>query len=111
MSVIYGIDVSHPPMSPDAVELALTEAWSHVRNSPTLRLLKIVHGYGSSGKGGTTKQVVRNWLFTRRQRFKLILDGESYSLYNPAVQELRLAVGQFEDGGLHNSGVTLVWIK
>ena len=107
------IDVAHPPRHPDVVEQQLTEAWSKVRNSSTLRVLKIVHGHGSSGKGGSTKDVVRNWAFRNRGRFKSIIEGEHYSMYDADTQEMRDEVGTFSDFDLENAnpGVTLVWIK
>jgi hypothetical protein len=110
---ILTIDVAHPSRHPDAVEDELLRAWSQVRNSPTLRVLKIIHGYGSSGKGGSTKDIVRNWAFRNRNKFREIVDGESYSLYNAATQEMRKEVGAYADAdlGAGNAGITIVWVK
>ncbi|MEK9138532.1 MAG: hypothetical protein AAB393_15520 [Bacteroidota bacterium] len=107
------IDVAHPPRRPDEVEEELLSAWSQVRNSSSLRVLKIIHGYGSTGKGGTTKEVVRNWVFANRTKFKMSIDGEEYTLYNAGTRELRKAIGDYPDAdlGKTNPGITIVWIR
>jgi len=110
---LHTIDVAHPPRSAEQVEAELVDAWTQVRNSNSLRVLKIVHGYGSSGKGGSTREVVRNWAYRNRGKFRLILEGEIYSLANRDVQELRKEIGDFHDFDLKNGnpGVILLWVK
>jgi len=110
---ILTIDVAHPPRHPDDVEEELLLALSQVRNSSSLRILKIIHGYGSAGKGSTTKELVRNWVFRNKNRFKQTIDGENYSLYNAPTQEMRKQVGACTDTdlGSGNAGVTIVWVK
>jgi hypothetical protein len=95
------------------VERELVSAAARVSSSPSLRLLKIVHGYGSSGKGGATREVVRGWAFRHRQRYRAIIEGERYSLFEPAVQEARKEIGDFQDPdlGAHNAGILVLWIK
>ena len=112
-SPILLLDVAHPPRPPGEVEDEILDAWSQVRNSPFLRILKIIHGYGKSGKGGGTKEVVRNWLFQNRARFNRVIDGENYSLYDVSTQELRKQVGEYADSdvGATNPGITVVWVK
>lgn len=113
MSIIFSLDVAHPPRHPDVVEKELLDAWSSVRNSSTHRVLKIIHGHGSTGKGGTTKTLVRNWAFRNRSKFKAIINGENYGVFDPEVQEMRAEVGQYPDGDLQrtNPGITVVWVK
>jgi hypothetical protein len=111
-SLILTIDVAHPPRHPDDVEEELLRAWTHVRNSSSLRILKVIHGYGSTGKGGTTKDVVRNWIFRNRNKFKQTIDGENYSLYNATTQEMQKHIGAYADSDLDsgNGGITVVWV-
>jgi hypothetical protein len=113
MTNMLTIDVAHPPRRPGEVEEELLRALSQIRNSPTLRVLKIVHGYGSSGKGGTTKETVRNWVFRNKAKCRQTIDGENYGLYDAATQEMRKEVGAFADTDLDtsNSGITLLWVK
>ncbi len=113
MSPLLTIDVAHPPRPPGVVEQELLAAWTTVRNSSVLRVLKVIHGHGSTGKGGTTRDVVRNWAFAHRKHFKAVIAGEQYDLFNPDVQEMRLEVGQYHDPDLHqaNPGITVMWIR
>jgi hypothetical protein len=113
MTPVHIIDVAHPPRHPDEVEDALMAGWSYVRNSSTLRVLKIVHGYGSHGRGGSTKSHVRNWVFKNRFKFRNTIDGEDYALHNAATEALRKELGPYEDLDLNtaNQGVTIVWVK
>jgi hypothetical protein len=112
-SLLHTLDVAHPPRHPDVVEQELVDAWSRVRRSSSLRVLKIIHGHGSSGKGGSTKEVVRNWTFRNRSKFRGVIDGENYSLYDRSTQEMRQEVGQYADTdlGKANPGITVVWTK
>ncbi len=113
MPPLLTIDVAHPPRPADVVERELLEAWTTVRNSSSLRVLKVVHGYGSSGKGGTTREVVRNWAFVHRKHFKAVIAGEQYELFNSDVQEMRRDVGQYTDPDLQqaNPGITVIWVR
>ena len=112
-SVLLTIDVAHPPRRPEEVENDLLDAWETVRNSPALRLVKIIHGYGSGGKGGATREWVRNWAFTHRGRFRGILNGEDYTLHDSRTQALRREIGQYSDTDLTmaNPGITIIWVK
>jgi len=107
------IDVAHPPRRPDAVEEEILDALARVRHSASSRVLKIIHGYGSSGKGGSTKDLVRNALFRQRSRCRAVIEGERYGLFDPDTLALRAEVGQFPDQDLDvaNPGITVVWVK
>ncbi|MER3524631.1 MAG: hypothetical protein C4326_11365 [Ignavibacteria bacterium] len=111
--IVFTIDVAHSPRHPNAVEAELLDAWTTIRNSPTLRVLKVVHGHGSSGKGGTTRELVRNWLFARRARWRAIIEGENYTIFDREVQLMRKELGAFPDADLDkfNPGITVVWVR
>lgn len=106
------IDLAHPPRHPDRVEEELLHAWSAVRNSPHLRILKVIHGHGSGRKGSRTKELVRNWAYRNRGRFRAVIEGEHYDLADVATMELRREVGRYEDDdlGRENPGVTVFWV-
>ena len=112
-SPVLVIDVAHPPRNPDDVEADLIRSWSVIRNSNSLRILKVIHGRGSTGKGGSTRDVVRNWAFTHRGRFRAVIDGEQYALLDPDTLAMRQEVGAFPDTdlGAGNGGITCLWIK
>lgn len=106
----FVIDVGHPPQQ---VENELAEALAKVRNSSTLRVIKVIHGYGSHGRGGSTKETVRNWAFQFRRRLRAVINGEDYNIFDGDTQELRQECGQIDDAdlGLGNPGITLLWVK
>lgn len=112
-STLHTMDVAHPPLRPAAVEQELLEIFRTAPDIQGLRVVKIIHGYGSTGPGGVTKDVVRNWLFRERRKFRRVIEGENYTLYNPATQEMRLAVGTYPDRDLAagNPGLTVVWVR
>jgi hypothetical protein len=107
------IDVGHPPRLPKQVEAELEAAFAKVRNSSTLRVIKVIHGYGSHGHGGRTKETVRNWAFQFRKRFRAVIDGEAYDIFDGDTQAMRSECGQLDDNdlGIGNAGITLIWVK
>lgn len=107
------VDVGHPPRSAGRVEEDLQDAWDRARSSRETRVLKIVHGYGSGGAGGSTRTVVRNWTFRHRGRFRAVIEGERYSLFDEETQRMRGETGQEQDADLSagNPGITVVWLR
>jgi hypothetical protein len=112
-SPMLTIDVAHPPRHPDHVEQELLDAWQKIRNSPDLCVLKIVHGHGSKGRGGATKETVRNWAFRQRGKFLAIIPGEEYTLLQDQTARMRKDVGAFPDPDLDipNPGITVIWVR
>jgi hypothetical protein len=110
---IFVIDIGHPPRPPQQVEETLAEALAKVRNSSTLRAIKVIHGYGSHGRGGNTKETVQNWAYQFRRHFRAIIAGENYDLFDADTQEMRRECGLVSDAdlGKGNPGVTLLWVK
>jgi hypothetical protein len=81
-----------------------------------VRVLKVIHGWGSSGKGGTLCHGLRK-SFALRKREQVIRDfipGEDFSIFNQTVLALLDAVPALRgdpDLNLTNEGVTLLWLK
>ena len=79
-------------------------------------MLKVIHGYGSSGKGGALC-VGLGKSFGLRKKEGVIRDfvaGEDFSIFNQAVLTLLEAVpGMRGDPvlGATNEGVTILWLK
>lgn len=109
---IYTIDVAHPARKAAATEEILTQAWLHVRNHPHLRVIKVIHGYGSGGRSGKTRETMRNWAFRNRRHFQEIIYGEDYSIMKSETQEMRSECGMIDDIDLDrdNPGITLIWV-
>jgi len=112
-SPVMTIDVAHPPRGPAAVEEDILDAWTAIRNSPQVRILKVIHGYGSSGVGGATRDTVRNWAYVNRGKFRAVIHGEDYALLDPATDAMRREAGGYPDTDLsaRNPGVTVIWVK
>jgi hypothetical protein len=107
------IDVAHPRRQPKQVEEELDAVLAKVRNHSTLRAVKVIHGYGSSGKGGATKETVRNWAYQRRRYLRAVIDGENYAIFDGDTQEMRAECGAIADLdlGAGNPGMTILWVK
>ena len=78
-----------------------------------VRVLKIIHGYGSSGIGGILRPVVRNYLRQAKERgdIRLFVNGESWSSFDKRSKELLGEVVQLlldKDLGRANRGITFV---
>ncbi|MGO8925944.1 MAG: hypothetical protein ACLQU3_03475 [Limisphaerales bacterium] len=80
------------------------------------RVLKVIHGYGSSGKGGALCIGLRKSFGLRKKEgvLKDFIAGEDFSIFNEAVLDLLEAVPEMRgdtDLGATNEGVTLLWLK
>jgi hypothetical protein len=107
------INVAHPPLSGERAEQLLDEALRNVRSSSALRILKIIHGYGSTGKGGTLRTVVRNWCHTRGAQLRAVLPGEDVSPFDERARSIAAACGisVTDELGPANDGMTIVWVS
>jgi hypothetical protein len=78
-----------------------------------VRVVRFVHGYGSSGKGGKIREACRRTLsaMLQRNQIKNFIRGEDYSAARLSAQEMvrripGLKSSSRTDSG--NSGITLV---
>ena len=81
-----------------------------------LRVLKIIHGYGSTGKGGKLCVGLRKSFQLRRQEgvIRDFIPEKSFSIFNGTVLALMDAVPEVRgDPDLNNTneGVTFLWLK
>jgi hypothetical protein len=81
-----------------------------------VRILKIIHGYGSSGKGGTLQHGLRKSFALRKKEgaIKDFIPGEEFSIFNPVVLEMLESVPSLRadpDLANTNEGVTVIWLK
>jgi hypothetical protein len=81
-----------------------------------VRVMKIIHGYGSSGKGGTLCVGLRK-SFTLRKKEGIIREyiaGEDFSIFDGRTMSLLEAVPAMRgdrDLDATNEGVTVLWLK
>ncbi len=81
-----------------------------------VRVLKIIHGYGSSGKGGALCFGLRKSFALRKKEGAIrdYIPGEDFTVFNPAALALIEAAPVLRgdpDLGATNEGVTLLWLK
>ena len=75
------------------------------------RALKVIHGYGSSGRGGRLRTACRTWL---RQQELCFLPGEEFTIFNEEARrwlDVCPRLRQDRDLDAENRGVTFVLLK
>jgi len=113
----------NPTLPPEAVSAAVEEL-TRDRSAMSLvaakregvKVLKVIHGYGSSGKGGALCIGLRKSFGLRKKEgvIKDFIAGEDFSIFNDTVLTLLEAVPELRgdpDLGATNEGITIVWLK
>lgn len=75
--------------------------------------LKLIHGYGSSGVGGSLRTAIRSSLTRRRREGKIraFAPGEKWHVCEPDAQAILAecpALERESDLNMHNEGITIV---
>jgi hypothetical protein len=76
-------------------------------------VLKVIHGYGSSGTGGVLRFAVRSFLRQRKEKgeIALFVNGESWSSYEERSKAILKKAPEYcldSDLGRANKGITLI---
>ena len=97
------------------VREAMSRMQSELRRAENegVKVLKFVHGYGSTGVGGEIRIAVQNGLLKRMQQgeLKAVIFGEDWRISNETTWELlkrRPELKQDSDLGRENKGITIV---
>jgi len=109
----FNVEAGFPSLD-EARRLVLGEIRTARREG--VRVLKIIHGYGSSGKGGKLNIGLRKSFALRKQEgvIRDCIPGEDFSIFNPTVLTLLEAVPELRgdpDLDATNEGVTVLWLK
>ena len=110
---VFNVEAELPALE-EARRLVLAEIKQAKREGA--KVLKIIHGYGSSGKGGTLCFGLRK-SFGLRKKERVIRDfiaGEEFSIFNERVLAILEAVPELRgdpDLNATNEGVTVIWLK
>ena len=115
MSIIrtFNVEAGLPTLD-EARRLVIAEIKRARREG--VKVLKVIHGYGSSGTGGKLRVGLRK-SFGLRKKERVIRDfiaGEDFSIFNEPVLALLEAVPELHgdpDLNATNEGVTIVWLK
>ena len=95
----------------------VSEAMDYLKNSldrcrrNKYKCVLIIHGYGSTGKGGAIHDKARQWLKAQERagKVKTVIFGEDFSIFNFKSLELKnkyCELGMLVDA--YNNGVTVV---
>lgn len=97
------------------VQAALSLLALELRRSRSMgdTALKIIHGYGSTGKGGKIRVQARDRLERMKGAGEIrgYIPGEEFSIFNPATLEAFRRCGALRkdpDLERHNNGVTII---
>jgi hypothetical protein len=109
----FNVEAGMPTLD-EARRLVLAEIKQAKREGA--KVLKVVHGYGSSGKGGALCIGLRKSFGLRKKEgvIKDFIAGEDYSIFNQAVLALLEAVPELRgdpDLNATNEGITILWLK
>lgn len=92
---------------------ALSELKSAVQSAKQskYKCLIVIHGYGSSGKGGKIREKARQWLNAqvKNGKLKTVINGEDFDIFNFKALELKNKYKELESlMTVTNHGVTVV---
>lgn len=109
---VVNIEANFPTLE-EARKLVLEEIRKARREK--VRVLKVIHGYGSSGKGGKLCIGLRKSFQLRKKEgvIREFIPGEDFSIFEPRTQAALEAIPQLRgdpDLEATNEGVTLLWI-
>src|SRR5208283_2771209 len=109
----FNVEAGLPTLD-DARRLVIAEIKQAKREGAAV--LKVIHGYGSSGKGGVLCVGLRKSFGLRKKEgiIKDFIAGEDFSIFNETTLDLLEAVPKLRgdpDLGATNEGVTVIWLK
>ncbi len=109
----FNVEAGLPSLD-EARRLVLDELKKARRDG--VRVLKVIHGYGSSGKGGKLCFGLRKSFALRKKEgaIKDFIPGEDFSIFHPTLQNLLPVVPELRgdpDLDAINEGVTILWLK
>lgn len=96
----------------EAARIKLEEALRSAR-SRRVQALKVIHGYGSSGRGGAIRRDVQRLLAEKKRagRIREFVPGERFSPFDPAARSMLgrcPALSRDPDYSRGNDGITIV---
>lgn len=110
----YNVEAGMPTVD-EARRLVIEEIRRAKREGA--RALKIIHGYGSSGKGGSLYTALRKSFALRKKEgvIKDFIAGENFSLFDAATLAFLEATSNESRGDFdlnsNNPGITVLWLK
>jgi len=103
------LDIGHSGNSPDRAMIILETAVSQCSFENKTKVIKVITGHGS----GKLRNAVRDWCKDQDGRFKDVIYGEDYDMFNKAAIDMRSDCDQPYDidFGRKNAAVTYIWLR
>tara|TARA_Y100000816_G_scaffold264178_1_gene223127 strand:- start:193 stop:528 length:336 start_codon:yes stop_codon:yes gene_type:complete len=107
MNKLKVIDIGHSNFSIDKAVLDLETKVSQLNFEGDFKAVKVIFGHGS----GALKQTIKDWCKEQEGRFKAIIYGEDYNLFNKTAVDMRseCKLRNDRDFGRNNSGILYIW--
>ena len=103
------IDIAHKNFNLDKAMAVLESEVSGLIFQGESKAIKIIHGHGS----GALKYAVREWCVEQKGRFKAVIFGENYNMFDKDSMEMRsdCELPDDKDFGRRNSAITYIWLR
>ena len=102
------IDIGHAGQNARDAISDLEVAISTAKSDSRITAVKIIHGLGS----GRVATEVRGWAKEQRGRFRGVINGEDYNMFNKDAVHMRsnFLSSKDEDFNRNNPGITIIWL-
>ena len=112
-ATVINLETGHPKVESALMKLRLELSTLHRIG---IKTVKIIHGYGSTGTGGTIRLAARQYLLeqSKNDKIKAFCPGESFGPFENAGRQiiaLAPAFRQDPDWGRQNDGITVVVLR
>ncbi len=107
MNKLKVIDIGHSNLSIDTAMLDLETKISQLNFEGDYKVVKVIFGHGS----GALKHTIKGWIKEQEGRFKAIIYGEDYNVFNKIALDMRseCKLRDDHDFGRKNSGILYIW--
>ena len=97
------------------VDVAIRRITYNIKNASAFGVtaIKLIHGYGASGKGGAIRKEARKYLdrIASQGQIKTYIKGEDFSIFDDATRKAFEACDELrrdKDLERHNNGITII---
>ncbi len=101
------LDIGHSNFNLEKALLMLETEISKSIFDDDCKAVKVITGHGS----GVLKETVQNWCEEQKGRFREVIFGKDYNMFNDKASDMRSECGIRTDldFGRNNSGVIYIW--
>ena len=105
---IKTLDIGHNNLNIESAMSLLEVTISQLIYEGEVRAVKVITGYGT----GKLRKAVRTWIDEQKGRFRGVVYGEDYHVFNTISSDMReeCAIRNDNDFGRKNRGVTYIWL-